>query len=83
MYAQTQTRYKIEYPSEYTMIETLGYIGAMYGGNWIMNDIGELQLITLWSLPSETYLITNELGYRITFGTDPDDGKAIRIKYIS
>ena len=72
--------YYIEYPSEYTMIETLGYIGAMFGGNWIVNDIGDLQLIPLWALPKETYLITNEIGYRITFGTDPEDGKAIRIK---
>ena len=75
MQSQTSTRYEIEYPSEYTMIEVLGYIGAMYGGNWVMNDVGDLQLIPLWALPTETNLITTELGYRIVFGGD-------RIKYI-
>ena len=60
--------YMIEYPAEYTMRETLGYIGAMYGGNWIMNDVGELQFIPLWDLPPETSLLTTDLGYRIVFG---------------
>ena len=69
--------FTIQYPSEYTMREVLGYIGAMYGGNWVMNDLGQLQFIALWDLPVETELITDELGYRLVFGSD--DGAA-RIK---
>lgn len=30
-----------------TVREVLGWIGAMYGGNWIINDDGKLQLIPL------------------------------------
>ena len=62
--------YVIQYPSEYTMREVLGYIGAMYAGNWIINDLGMLQLIPLYDLPAETALITDEIGYRLVFGSD-------------
>ena len=67
-FESVQTRYEIQYPSGYTMREVLGYIGAMHGGNWIMNDVGYLQLINLWDLPEETNLLTDELGYRLVFG---------------
>ena len=30
-----------------TLREVLGYVGAMYGGNWIINDEGKLQLVTV------------------------------------
>ena len=62
--------YTIQYPSQYTMREVLGYIGAMYAGNWIVNDLGLLQLIPLYDLPAETNLLTDELGYRLVFGGD-------------
>ena len=61
--------YTIQYPAEYTMREVLSYIGAMYAGNWIINDDGCLQFIALYDLPKETSLLTNELGLWITFGT--------------
>lgn len=62
--------YTVQYPSGYTMRETLQYIGAMYAGNWIINDFGSLQLICLNDLPPETSLLTDELGYRLVFADD-------------
>lgn len=62
--------YTIQYPSQYTMREVLGYIGGMYAGNWIINDLGKLQLIPLYDLPAETSLLTDEMGYRLVFGGD-------------
>ena len=63
-------QFEVQYPSQYTMRETLGYIGAMYGGNFVINDLGELQFIPLYSLPPETSLLIDEIGYYITFGGD-------------
>ena len=62
--------YIIQYPAEYTMRETLSFIAAMYAGNWIINDAGDLQFIGIYDLPEETNLLTNELGRRITFGNE-------------
>ncbi len=62
--------YRVQYPANYTMRETLQYIGAMYAGNWIINDFGALQLICLNGLPPETSLLTDELGYRLLFADD-------------
>lgn len=59
--------YIVQYPAQYTMRETLQYIGAMYAGNWIINDFGSLQLICLNDLPVETSLLIDELGYRLVF----------------
>lgn len=62
--------YRIELPSDYSMREVLSYIGAMYGGNWIINDVGDLRLIPLTSIPSETSYLTDSVGQVITFGKD-------------
>lgn len=62
--------YNIPFSTEYTMRETLGFIGAMYAGNWIINDMGELQLIPIYDLPEETSLLIDELGYRLMFAGD-------------
>ena len=62
--------YIVQYPTEYSMREVLGYIGAMYAGNWIINDSGELQFIALYDLPEETSILIDEIGYRLTFGTE-------------
>ena len=61
--------YKVQYPGgEYTCRETLGYIAAMYGGCFIMNDVGQLRLVKLNGIPRATnYLIDNN-GFAITFG---------------
>lgn len=64
--------YEIQYPSEYTVRETLGLIGKMYAGNWIINDVGELQLVPLWALPPETNYLTDNLGNRLLFGYDAE-----------
>ena len=47
-------RYIVQYPGEYSMREVLGYIAAMYGGNFVMNDDGELDLIQLNRIPGGT-----------------------------
>lgn len=61
-------QYMIPYPANYSMREVLGQIGGAYGGNWIMNDNGELQFIPLWGLPVETSILIDHLGNRIVFG---------------
>ena len=62
--------YEIQLPVQYTKREILGYIGAMYAGNWIMNDNGDLQLVTMYGLPEETSLLLDDHGFYITFGGD-------------
>ena len=56
----------------YTMREVLGYIGAMYAGNWVITEQNTLMLIKMGDIPAQTnYLVTehNEHiiigGYRI------------------
>lgn len=63
-------QYDVQYPADYSMRETLGYIAAMYAGCFVISDEGDLQLITLYSIPTETrYLVTGQ-GEAITFGGD-------------
>ena len=58
----------IPYPTEYSCREVLGHIGAMYAGNWVMNEIGDLLLIPLGGLPPETRLLVDEHRDRIVIG---------------
>jgi len=74
-YVDTETQNKlmrysrvIGFPAQYTMAEVLGSIAAMYGGNFIISDIGQLKLVGLMDLPTETYYLINEKGNYITFG---------------
>lgn len=64
--------YQVGYPEDYTCRETLGYIAAMYGGCFIMSDIGQLLLVTLGSVFADddqtTHYLINEEEYRITVG---------------
>ena len=60
--------YSISLPAGYTMRETLGYIAAMYAGNFVMTYDGELLLIGLNSLPPETNYLVDNAGFAITFG---------------
>lgn len=66
--------YKVQYPGygeeAYTVREVLGYIGAFYAGNWIINDSGQLRLLVLGDIPAETYYLITEDGGRITLGGD-------------
>ena len=61
--------YSITNPiTTYTLREVLGFIGAMYCGNWIIGKDGSLIFLALNGLPAETnYLVTN-MGNPITFG---------------
>lgn len=61
--------YDIPYPDGYSCREMLGFIAAMYAGNFIMSDTGKLRLIVLGDVSEaeESYLI-NEEGFAITFG---------------
>ena len=52
----------------FTMRETLAGIAGLYGGVFISNDFGKLQLICPWSKPFETYLLLDENGNYITVG---------------
>lgn len=66
--AALDSGFTIQKPVGYTIRETLGFIGIMYVGNWIINDKGMLQLIFLNDLAAETELLVNEVGYPIVFG---------------
>lgn len=60
--------YLLQMPTGYSCREVLGYIAAMYAGNFVMSDLGELLLLTINGIPAETrYLVTNT-GAAITFG---------------
>ena len=66
--------YQVPYPGfgdkAYTMREMLGYIGAMYAGNWITNDVGQLRLLLLGDIPEETGLLIDENADYIVLGSD-------------
>ena len=51
-----------------TMREVAGRIAAMYGGNWIINNAGEWQLIKLGDIPADTNYLVTEDGDAITLG---------------
>lgn len=67
-------RYQVQYPGygdgAYTMRECLGFIGAMYAGNWITNDFGQLRLVMLGDIPTETNLLIDENADYIKLGND-------------
>ena len=60
--------YKINYPAGYSMREVLENIAAMYAGSFIMSDIGELLLVTMFGIPKETSYLIDNVGFAITFG---------------
>lgn len=61
--------YTVDYPtSEQTMRQTLAWIAAAHGGNFIMSDAGELWLVPLLSAPESTNYLVTEDGDAITFG---------------
>lgn len=62
--------YSIQYPAGYSCRDVLGYIAAMYAGCFVMSDIGELRLITIYGIPKETRYLVDKSGYAITFGGD-------------
>lgn len=60
----------VQYPSQYSCREVLGYIAAMYAGSFITNEAGELLLVQFWNVPKETSYLIDHAGYSITFGGD-------------
>lgn len=64
--------YEIQYPTGYSCREVLGFIGAMYAGNWSITDSGALMLIPLFGLPNEGGVLVVSASDRraITFGGD-------------
>lgn len=62
--------YAIQYPAGYSCRDVLGYIAAMYAGGFIMSDLGELRLVTIYGIPKETRYLIESSGFAITFGGD-------------
>lgn len=60
--------YTIQYPAGYSCRDVLGYIAAMYAGCFVMSDIGELRLVTIYGIPKETRYLIDRNGAAITFG---------------
>lgn len=56
---ETDEAYQIDYPTNYTMMDVLGFIGACHGGNWIITPDKTLRLIPLTSPPPETFDIVD------------------------
>ena len=65
-----QRGYPVQYPGGYAMREILGYIAAMYAGNFIMSDDGKLRLVRLNEIGIETHYLVDTAGYVLTFGGD-------------
>ena len=64
--------YQIEYPGygdgAYSMRDLLGFIAAMYAGNFWINDMNKLMLVRLGDFPPETNYLVTETGDRILIG---------------
>lgn len=69
-----QNDYQVENVDGYSCREVLGYIAAMYGGNFIMSDRGKLRLVAMGDVSAddevETNYLINEEQTVITFGGD-------------
>lgn len=46
--------YRVQLPTGYSCREVLGYIAAMYGGNFVMSDLGRLLLVQMGTQPADT-----------------------------
>lgn len=62
--------FQVQYPSQYSCREVLGYIATMYAGCFIMSDLGQLLLVPLWALPDSQAYLGDEYGNIITVGGD-------------
>lgn len=52
---KTTDPYQVAYPTNYTMQQVLGFIGACHGGNWIITPENKLRLVPIVAPPSETF----------------------------
>lgn len=71
--------YRIPMPIQYTLREVLGYIAAMYVGCFIINEIGQLRLVSILEIPPETNLLIDTVGDYITFGQEPNEICRIKV----
>ena len=62
--------YKINYPYGYSMREVLENVAAMYAGSFVMSDVAELLLVTMFGIPRETSYLIDNVGFSVTFGGD-------------
>lgn len=63
--------YKIDLPASYTMRETLGYIAAMYCGNFVITDGNKLRFIPLYNTGDFDFTyIADESGNALVFGNE-------------
>lgn len=60
--------YQVPLPTSYTLREVLGYIAGAYAGCFVFTDVGELRLVSILELPTETNLLIDSIGDYITFG---------------
>lgn len=51
-----------------SMRQVLGYVGSMYGGNWVITDENKLRLVVLGDIPEDTNLLIDQNGDFITMG---------------
>lgn len=69
-----QNAYQIDSAAGYSCREVLGYIAAMYGGNFIMSDLGMLLLVVMGDVSADDNMETNYLVDEernvVTFGGD-------------
>lgn len=65
--------YQIGLPVGYSCREILQYIAGAYCGNFIINESGDLRLVSLNEMPQETNLLIDNLGYRIVFGSGENE----------
>lgn len=58
--------YEVQYPGfgdgGFTIRQVLGYIGAMYGGNWIISGTNKLKLLRLCDFPCTAAQVTHDIG---------------------
>ena len=63
--------YEINLPDGYSCREILCGIAAMYGGNFIMSDLGQLLLVQMNNVPRDSVVLIDETGVPILFGGEP------------
>ena len=71
--------YQIPMPVQYTLREILGYIASMYAGCFIINEIGQLRLVSILEIPPETNLLIDTVGDYLTFGQEPNEVCRIKV----
>ena len=69
-YQYLNRSYPIQYPSDYSCRDVLGYIASMYAGCFVMSDLGELRFVPFYDIPRETRYLVTQGRQPILFGGD-------------